>query len=134
MVIDCLIVKEKWLELILERWKCLEIRGSRTHKRGLIGLIQSGSGEVKGLVNLVGCRKIDKTFFENFPDLHQIKDTAWEDLPYKNVYGWLLEGAVRLKKPIKYVHPRGAVIWVKVDVPTEVEYGETYIGGGTPGK
>ena len=56
MILDCLIVKEKWLNMILDGYKSLEIRGVRTHKRGLIGLIQSGTGEVKGIASLTDCR------------------------------------------------------------------------------
>lgn len=124
MVLDCLIVKEKWLNLILDGGKCLEIRGGRTHKRGLIGLIQSGSGEVKGLADLTDCRELDQLSFQRLQGFHQIKGWSWEELPYKKVYGWMLKKRMRLKTPFKYNHPRGAVIWVKVDIPGEVLYGK----------
>ena len=39
MVIDCLIIIKPWLEKILSGEKDMEIRGSRTHKRGFIGII-----------------------------------------------------------------------------------------------
>lgn len=124
MILDCLIVKEKWLNMILDGHKSLEIRGVRTHKRGLIGLIQSGTGEVKGIASLTDCRKLDKKDFVRLQGFHQIKDKEWEELPYKNVYGWKMEKRRRLRKPVKYNHPRGAVIWVKVDIPEEVLYGK----------
>lgn len=124
MILDCLIVKEKWLNMILDGYKSLEIRGGRTHKRGLIGLIQSGTGEVKGIASLTDCRELNKKDFKRLQGFHQIKDREWEELPYKKVYGWKLEERRRLKAPVKYIHPRGAVIWVKVDIPEEVLYGE----------
>ena len=74
MVLDCLIVKEKFLNMILDGYKSLEIRGCRTHKRGLIGLIQSGTGEVKGIASLTDCRKLDKKDFVRLQGFHQIKD------------------------------------------------------------
>lgn len=124
MILDCLIVKEKWLNMILDGYKSLEIRGGRTHKRGIIGLIQSGTGEVKGIASLTNCRELNKKDFEQLQGFHQIKDREWEELPYKKVYGWKLEEHRRLKTPVKYNHPRGAVIWVKVDIPEEVLYGK----------
>lgn len=124
MVLDCLIIKEKWLNLILDGDKCLEIRGGRTHKRGLIGLIQSGSGEVKGVADLTDCRELDQLSFQRLQGFYQIKGRSWGELPYKKVYGWMLQKRMRLKTPVKYNYPRGAVIWVKVDIPEEVLYGK----------
>lgn len=51
MVIDCLIIIKPWLEKILSGEKDMEIRGSRTHKRGVIGLIESGSRDIKRVCN-----------------------------------------------------------------------------------
>lgn len=124
MILDCLIVKEKWLNMILDGYKSLEIRGGRTHKRGLIGLIQSGTGEVKGIASLTDCQELNRKDFEQLRGFHQIKDLEWEELPYKKVYGWELKECRRLKIPVKYNHPIGAVIWVKVDIPEEVLYGK----------
>lgn len=119
MILDCLIVKGYWLDLILEGKKPLEIRGCRTSKRGLIGLIESGSGEIKGLANISGCDELTKEQFESKRELHRIENAAYEDIPYKKVYGWSMKNAVRLNKPIQYRHPKGAVIWVKAEVGSE---------------
>lgn len=51
---DGLIIKEKWLRLILSGLKSWEIRGSRTKKRGTIYLIQSGSSHIMGQVEKAG--------------------------------------------------------------------------------
>lgn len=46
MDMDGLIIKPKWADMVLSGFKPWEIRGSRTHKRGTIGIIKSGSGLV----------------------------------------------------------------------------------------
>lgn len=35
-------------------------------------------------------------------------------LPYPKTYGWVIENARRLPKPVPYRHPNGAVIWVRL--------------------
>jgi hypothetical protein len=55
IVMDCLIIKEKYLNQIFDEDKTLEIRGTKTKKRGKIGLIQSGSGKVFGECYLIDC-------------------------------------------------------------------------------
>lgn len=117
MVIDCLILIKPWLEKILSGEKDMEIRGCSTHKRGVIGLIESGSGEIKGFATVSDCLELDKQTFGSSIERHQIRGDVWDKLPYKRKFGWILKNPVRLEKPIKYKHPRGAVIWVKVDLP-----------------
>ena len=60
---DGLIIKEKWLRLILSGLKSWEIRGSRTKKRGTIYLIQSGSSHIMGQVDIVDCIELTKKIF-----------------------------------------------------------------------
>ena len=129
MILDCLIVIKPWLDKILSGEKDMEIRGSCTHKRGTIGLIESGSGKIKGIVNISDCIELDKQLFDNSVDRHRITGDVWDKLPYKKKFGWILENPVRLEKPIGYKHPRGAVIWVKVDVPVRIQHGKAYIKG-----
>ena len=33
---------------------------------------------------------------------------------YKKVYAWVLKGVIKYRTPIKYRHPAGAIIWVKL--------------------
>ena len=81
-----LIVKEKWLNLILDGDesgpKLWEIRGSGTWIRGRVGLIQSGSGLIMGSTEIVGSSLLLREDFEMFRHLHKI-DGAFDDLPYK---------------------------------------------------
>lgn len=129
MVIDCLIIIKPWLEKILSGEKDMEIRGSCTHKRGVIGLIESGSRDIKGFATVSDCLELDKQTFDGSVERHQIWGDVWDKLPYKRKFGWILKNPVRLEKPIKYMHPRGAVVWVKVDLPVEVKNGRMYING-----
>lgn len=107
-----LIVKGKWLELILDGLKDWEIRGSRTKKRETIYLIKSGSRQIIGQVDLIGCMELTKEMYERNRQRHCI-EANFESLPYSIPYAWLFDNPVRYKKPIPYIHPKGAVIWVK---------------------
>ena len=109
---DGLIIKEKWLRLILSGLKSWEIRGSRTKKRGTIYLIQSGSSHIMGQVDIVDCIELTKERYEENRGKHCI-EAGWESLPYSAPYAWVLENCVQYQKPIPYKHPQGAVIWVK---------------------
>lgn len=50
---SALLIRAPYIDWILNRSKIWEIRGSRTTKRGRIGLIQSGTGKVVGVADLV---------------------------------------------------------------------------------
>ncbi len=78
---DCLIIKEPYTDLILSGVKTWEIRGSRTHKRGKIGLIKSGSGTIIGEADLVDCiGPLSLQEFLNNKDKHQSNS---KELMYK---------------------------------------------------
>lgn len=47
-------IRGPWIDLILSGGKTWEIRGSATRVRGLIALIESGSGTVVGVAELTG--------------------------------------------------------------------------------
>lgn len=50
-------------------------------------------------------------------------------LPYPKTYGWVIENACRLPKPVPYRHLNGAVIWVKL---TSSVVGKVGRGGEKP--
>jgi hypothetical protein len=109
-----LIVKGQWLDLILDGKKTWEIRGSRTNVRGRIALIKSGTGLIFGTVELLGCTKLplsqrnldDTKLLHCIDDLSRIKD--------KKPYAWQMGFPIRFDKPIPYIHPKGAIIWVNL--------------------
>ena len=53
-----LIIKQPWIDYILEGKKIWEIRGNRTHIRDKIELIQSGSGLVIGSCEIIDCKEL----------------------------------------------------------------------------
>ena len=92
-----LVVKKKWLDLILAGQKTWEIRGSSTSQRGWVHFAESQSGgKLRGRARLVNC-VLSLTM-----------------APYDTVYAWVFEDAEEFEKPFKYEHKLGAVIWVSV--------------------
>ncbi len=109
---DCLIIKQEPLNKILQGEKTWELRGTKTHKRGRIGLIQSGSGLIVGECEVVGCTtELSQTEFAQHKDKHCSKSTT---KPYSKTYAWKIQNAKKYDDPIPYSHPKGAIIWVKV--------------------
>jgi hypothetical protein len=109
---DCLIIKKEYLDKIFSGKKTWEIRGFRTHKRGKIGLIQSGSGEIIGECEIVDCSK-ELTLEEYLKNKHKHCSNN-SKLNYKKTFAWILKNPKRYSEPIKYKHPMGAIIWVKI--------------------
>lgn len=112
---DALIIKKPFLDKILSGEKTWELRGSRTHKRGCIALIESGSGLVMGECVLVDCvGPLDnKIYLEN--KLKHGSTNSFENKSYKNLFAWVLKNPKKYLKPKPYNHPMGAVIWVKLE-------------------
>ncbi len=108
-----LLIMKAPLDKILAGTKTWEIRGKATTRRGPIALIESKSGHIVGTCDVVGVvgplplaelrRNADRTGF--LPT----------DLYYATTYAWVLERAKRLPEPVRYLHPPGAVIWVRLD-------------------
>lgn len=108
-----LIVKDKWADLILSGQKTWEIRGSRTHKRGTIGIIKSGSGKVFGTVELIDCIPCTVGRFMAYKEKHCIKEQKMA-FHYNQAWAWVVKNPVIFSEPVPYSHPQGAVIWVKL--------------------
>lgn len=107
-----LIVRKEWSDKIFDEIdpKLWEMRSRPTKVRGTIGIIEAGSGMIVGSVEITNTFKVDnKPFFSIY---HKVKDLSLID---KWAYAWVLSNAKRFEKPIPYNHPKGAVIWVKID-------------------
>ena len=52
MDMKALLIKTRWLDLILDGHKTWELRGTSTKTRGTIALVESGTGEVRGVCEL----------------------------------------------------------------------------------
>ena len=121
---DGLIIKSKWLDLILKGEKTIEIRGSNTKKQGeAICLLVSKSHKILGTCKIAYTYPISCSDWSEEREKHKV-ELSYSELKkiYKNPYAWVLEDVALIKseKEIYYKHPKGAVIWVK-DVEKYIE-------------
>lgn len=109
-----LIVQEHWCDLLLSRIKLWEMRSGKTSFRGRFGLIKSGSGTICGSSFLCDCLPAlrDDEYFQH-SHKHQIYPPNESALKWR--YPWVLEDTTTFETPVKYKHPKGAVIWVKLN-------------------
>ena len=110
-----LTIKKKWLDLILAGTKTWEIRGTSTAFRGFIHFAESGSGQLRGRAQLVGCRQLNRRKFMKYQHKHQVPNA--EMVTYKNIWAWILKDAEPYENSFHYSHTQGAVIFVKVRKP-----------------
>ena len=111
-----LLVRREWVEKILSGEKTWELRGSSTKNLGEIALIQSGSGLVVGTCELVDIEgPLSRAELKRSEDRHCVDPRRFAGKPrYKSTHAWVLKKARRLRKPVAYQHPPGAVIWVNL--------------------
>ena len=114
---DGLIIKSKWLNLILKGEKTIEIRGSDTKKQGeIIYLLESETNRVLGTCKIAYTYTISCSDWSEERDNHKV-ELSYPELKkiYKNPYAWVLEDVkpIKSEKELYYKHPKGAVIWVK---------------------
>ena len=108
-----LVVKKKWLDLILAGQKTWEIRGSSTSKRGWVHFAESqAGGKLRGRARLVNCFPVRTESFQRHYKKHCVPSLTM--VPYVTPYAWVLEDAEEFEKPFEYEHKQGAVIWVDV--------------------
>lgn len=112
MEIYGLLIKKQYLDLILDGSKVWELRSRNTSRRGVICLIESGSGLIRGLADLSSTIKLDKTSYDDNYKLHRVS-IPYEDCRW-NRYAWEFDSVEVLDHPIAYQHPQGAVIWVNL--------------------
>ena len=112
---DGLIIKKEWLDLILSGKKTLEIRGHDTKKINQpIYLLESGSHKVRAVC------KIKSSTLMTYQNWDKYKGNACLDLSfvglnkwYHAAYAWEIAEVEPIEDVWHYVHPKGAVIWVK---------------------
>ena len=111
-----LLIRDPWIDLILDGKKTWELRGSRTTTRGTIALIRSGSGEVHGvceIVDVVG--PLSTAELLRTQEFHAVpRERIAEGSRYRQTYAWVLKSARRFQSPVPYSHRPGAVIWVRL--------------------
>lgn len=111
-----LLIRAPFIDWILDGKKTWEIRGKATDMRGPIGLIQSGSGLIVGACEVVDIRGplTAANLRANADKLNERPEEIGDDLHYDTTYAWVLARARRLARPVRYQHPSGAVIWVRL--------------------
>jgi hypothetical protein len=109
-----LIIKKEWLDKIFYNDKTIEMRSRPVIKiRGIIGLIEAGSGLIMGEADLYYCYgPMSEYKFYKFQDRHQLEDI---NMLKKWPFAWCLRDVKKYEKPIPYKHPKGAVVWVKLE-------------------
>jgi len=106
-----LIVRIPYAGMIVDGIKTFEMRSTSTKIRGTVGVIEAGTGLIIGEVNIRDSIKFSLEERKNFQRFHKVEDLS---LLEKWCWGWFITDAKRYKKPKKYVHPQGAVIWVNL--------------------
>ena len=119
-MIRALLIQRPWIDMILNNTKKWEIRGSRTNISERIALVPSGSGTVVGVCQLVECKgPLTAAEFRKNAAKAGLRPDEARRRPYPKTYAWVLEKPMRLKRPIAYKHPSGAIIWVRIEGKTE---------------
>jgi len=116
-----LIIDSPHIQNILNGKKIWEMRSTSTKVRGLIALIQKGSGSVVGTVNLSGSLgPLSEDEMLRSTDKHLIDpNRVASGATAKWRHAWVLSSAHWLPTPVRYSHPSGAVIWVNLDPEVE---------------
>ena len=115
-----LIVKPEPMRKILDGPKSWEIRRGRCHIQGLIGLIESTSGSVVGVAELVECvGPLTRALrIANARKMGVSADEAAEAWS-RGLYAWVLRKRRRLSHPVRYRHPQGVIRWVSLSPTVE---------------
>jgi hypothetical protein len=115
-----LLIRHPHIDKILDRKKTWEIRGSRVSLRGRIALIPSGSRTVIGVCDLVDCLgPLTAAEYRKNAKKAGTRPSEAKLGYYRQTYAWVLKKPRKLKKPVPYDHPAGAIIWVRLDEKVE---------------
>lgn len=130
-----LVIDNPWIGLLLSGQKAWEMRSTATHYRGWFGLIRKGSGLVVGIARLTGCGgPLSEEEMIASVDKHRIPEgTIRSGAVAKWNTPWILEDVRSLSKPVRYVHPSGAVTWVTLDEGV-IRAIEAQFDGARPGQ
>ncbi len=112
MIKRALIVQPPYAAMEVDSIKLIECRATNTTIRETVGIIQAGTGLIIGEVTIYDSFKFTESQKKEFQRFHKVEDLKLLD---KWCYGWALSNAIRYKKPIKYNHPPGAQLWVRLD-------------------
>lgn len=107
-----LIIQRPWIDLILDGYKTLEIRGRHCKKENerIYLALSGGGGIVLGSVTFVTCHgPLTRSDWSARGESHCV---AGEALPYgSSTFAWELAKPARFKAPVPYLHKPGVVVW-----------------------
>lgn len=120
-----LIIDMPWIQKILDGSKSWEMRSRATTVRGDVALIKSRSKAIFAVATLTDSQgPLDREQRLSHLDKHQIPaDMIVSGAVDKWPHAWIFENVRVLQRPVPYVHPQGAVIWVNLDAQARAELG-----------
>ena len=104
-----IVVCAPYAKQIVNGSKILEMRGRDTKIRGKVAIIEARSGLIIGEASIHSTFEMKEEEREKMKGFHQVQDLS---LLERWCFAYLLSDAIEYKTPVKYNHPRGAVIWV----------------------
>ena len=117
MALKGLIIRRPWIGKILAGTKTWEMRSTGWKHRGPVALIEKGSGRVVGWARMVD----DKA---PLTEAEMRATIAYHGIPADQIAGviadgwtrpWILAEVKKLRFPVPYIHPSGAVKTVNLD-------------------
>ena len=125
-----LIIDTPHIDNILSGKKTWEMRSTLAKRRGLVALIRKGSGKIIGVARLVdSIGPFSKAEMLANQSRHMIPTERLAD-PRMEKWNkaWVMQDAKLFSRPVPYIHPNGAVIWVNLDEQTQAAVREAVRG------
>ena len=122
-ITKALIIDTPHIDNILSGIKSWEMRSKKTKIRGHVALIRKKSGTIIGIAEITDSLEplSDKEMLASKAK-HRIDDETLADpRTIKWRFPWVMANAKKLRNPVPYEHPNGAVIWVALDDATQRE-------------
>ncbi|TIN43077.1 MAG: ASCH domain-containing protein [Mesorhizobium sp.] len=113
-----LIVREPWIDLILDGHKTWELRTRPTSIRGRIALIRQGSREIEGVVKLVDVLpRLSPSSLADSVEFHRVPTGRQREIIEADwLTPWVFVDAHRFSAHVPFTRPSGPVTWVDLDI------------------
>jgi hypothetical protein len=111
-----LVIREPWAGMIASGAKRWELRSRTTSVRGPIAIAAAGTLTIVAVCTLVEVSGplSPRDYSEGWRQ-RGAGGPSDDPMPYASTFAWVLAAGRPLAGPVRYRHPRGAVIWVKLD-------------------
>ena len=125
-----MLIKRRWCKEIFDNGKVWELRDRACRFRGRFAIAESGSKRLVGEANIIDCievakrvgaallpaadTRIGRELFVGHPvnlAKHKVEDLG--TIKYKRTFAWVLDSVIKYEAPVPYIHPQGAVTWVR---------------------